>query len=71
MENYKSLFCKIISNKNTAKRNMVAPFAQNLSHFSIIIMWNSISGLDTWQHFWLNLSYGVAVKVRGQQKKIR
>ena len=37
----------------------------------IFIMWHSISGLDTWYHFRLNISCGVAVTVRGHQKNIR
>ena len=39
--------------------------------YIIFIMWNSISGLDTCYHFRLNISCGVAVMVRGHQKKIR
>ena len=37
--------------------------------YIIFIMWNSISGLDTWYHFWLNINCGVAVTVRSYQKK--
>ena len=37
----------------------------------IFIMWNSISGLDTWYYFWFNISCGVAVKVRNHQEKIQ
>ena len=33
-------------------------------------MWNTISGLDTWYHFRLNISCGVAVKVKSHQEKI-
>ena len=36
--------------------------------YIIFIMWNSISGLDAWYHFRLNISCGVAVTVRGHQK---
>ena len=36
----------------------------------IFIMLNSISGLDAWYHFRLNISCGVAVMVRSHQKKI-
>ena len=32
-------------------------------------MWNSISGVDTRLHFRFNIICGVAVKVRGLQKK--
>ena len=32
--------------------------------YVILIMWNSISGLDAWYHFRLNISCGVAVTVR-------
>ena len=38
--------------------------------YVIFIMWNSISGLDTYYHFRLNISCGVAVTVRCHQKKI-
>ena len=37
--------------------------------YIIFIMWNSISGLDTWYHFRFNISCGVAVTVRGHKKK--
>ena len=37
--------------------------------YIISIMWNSISGLDTWYHFRFNISCGVAVTVRSHQKK--
>ena len=39
--------------------------------YVIFIMWNSISGLDTWYHFWFNISCGVAVKVRSHQEKFQ
>ena len=39
--------------------------------YVIFIMWNSISGLDAWYHFRLNISCGVAVTVRSHQKNIR
>ena len=32
--------------------------------YVIFIMWSSISGLDAWYHFRLNISCGVAVTVR-------
>ena len=38
--------------------------------YIIFIMWNSIFGLDTWYHFRLNISCGVAFTVRSHQKKI-
>ena len=34
----------------------------------ISIMWNSISGLESWNHFRFNISCGVAVTVRSHQK---
>merc|ERR1711954_319070 len=37
--------------------------------YIIFIIWNSISGLDTRYHFRFNISCGVAVMMRGQQKK--
>ena len=37
----------------------------------IFIMWNSISGLDTWYHFRFNISCGVAVMVRSHQEKFQ
>ena len=37
--------------------------------YIIFIMWNSISGLDTWYYFRFNISCGVAVKVRSHPKK--
>ena len=37
--------------------------------YIIFIMWNYISGLDTWYHFRFNISCGVAVKVRSHQEK--
>ena len=39
--------------------------------YIIFIMMNSISGLDAWYHFRFNISCGVAVTVRGHQKKFR
>ena len=39
--------------------------------YVVFIMWNSISGLDAWYHFRLNISSGVAVTVRSHQKNIR
>ena len=36
--------------------------------YIIFIMWNSISCLDAWYHFWFNISCGVAVAVRGHKK---
>ena len=39
--------------------------------YTIFIMWNSISGLDTWYNFWFNISCGVTVKVRSYQEKIQ
>ena len=39
--------------------------------YIIFIMLNFISGLDVWYHFPFNISCGVAVKVRGHQKKNR
>ena len=37
--------------------------------YVMFIMWNSISGLEPWYHFWFNISCGVAVTVRSHQKK--
>ena len=37
--------------------------------YIIFIMWNSISDLEAWYHFRFNISCGVAVTVRGHQKK--
>ena len=37
--------------------------------YIMFIMWNSISGLDTWYHFRFNISCGVAVMGRSHQKK--
>ena len=39
--------------------------------YVIFIMWNSISGLDTWYHFRFNISCGVAVKVSSHQEKFQ
>ena len=39
--------------------------------YIILIMWNSISGLEPWYHFWFNISCGVAVTVRSHQKNFR
>ena len=39
--------------------------------YIMFIMWNSISGLDAWYHFWFNISCGVAVTVRSHQKNFR
>ena len=39
--------------------------------YIIFIMWNSISGLEPWYHFWFNISCGVAVTVRSHQKNFR
>ena len=38
--------------------------------YIISIMWNSISGLEASYHFQFNISCGVAVTVRSDQKKI-
>ena len=37
--------------------------------YVIFFMWNSISGLDACYHLRLNINCGVAVTVRGHQKK--
>ena len=37
--------------------------------YIIFIMWNSTSSLDAWYHFQFNISCGVAVTMRGHQKK--
>ena len=42
-----------------------------IAAYVIFIMWNSISGLDTWYHFRFNISCGVAVKVRSHQEKFQ
>ena len=39
--------------------------------YGIFVMWNSISSLEAWYHFWFNISCGVAVTVRSQQEKIQ
>ena len=39
--------------------------------YIMLIMWNSISGLDTWYHFRFNINCGVAVTVRSHKKKFR
>ena len=39
--------------------------------YIIFIMWDSISGLDTWYDFWFNISCGVVVKVRSHQEKFQ
>ena len=39
--------------------------------YIIFIMWNSISGLEPWYHFRLNISCVVAVTVRSHQKNSR
>ena len=39
--------------------------------YIIFIMLNSISGLDAWYPFQFNISCGIAVAVRGHQKKIQ
>ena len=39
--------------------------------YIIFIMWNSISGLESWNHFRFNISCGVAVTVRSHQKNFR
>ena len=39
--------------------------------YVILIMWNSISGLDAWYHFRFNIIFGVAVMVGGYQNKLR
>ena len=36
--------------------------------YIIFIMWNLISGLDSWYHFRFNISCGVAITVRGHKK---
>ena len=42
----------------------------NAAHI-IFIMWNSISGLDAWDHFRFNISCGVAVMEGSHQKKVQ
>ena len=39
--------------------------------YIVFIMWNFISGLDTWYHFRFNISCGVAVKVKSHQEKFQ
>ena len=39
--------------------------------YIIFIMWSTISGLDTWYRFRLNVGCGVAVNVRSQQEKFQ
>ena len=39
--------------------------------YIIFIMGNSISGLESWNHFRFNISCGVAVKVRSHQEKFQ
>ena len=43
--------------------------ALDIFRFAVFFMWNSISGLDAWYHFRFDISFGVAVTVRGHQKK--
>ena len=39
--------------------------------YLISILWNSISGLESWNHFRFNISCGVAVTVRSHQNNFR
>ena len=46
-----------------------APCVHHMMH--VVIMWNSISGLDTWYHLRFNISCGVAVMGRSRQQKFQ
>ena len=54
-------------------QNVVSSFCAHMGNaaYIIAIMWNSISGLDTWYHFQFNISCGVAGKVRCHQENFR
>ena len=63
-------FVNILSSLNEIVVFFVGACMGNAAYI-IFIMWNSISGLDAWYHFRYNISCGVAVMVRGHQKKCR
>ena len=64
---------RFVSVQSSLHENVVFSVCARMSNaaYVIFIMWNSISGLDTWYHFRLNISCGVAVTVRSHQKNIR
>ena len=43
----------------------------DIAAYIIFIMWNSISGSESQNHYWFNISCGVAVTVRSHTKNFR
>ena len=62
---------RFVNVQSSLHENVVFSVCVGMSNaaYVISIMWNSISGLDAWYHFRLNISCGVAVTVRSYQKK--
>ena len=59
----------IVNVQSSLHENVVFSVCARMDNaaYIIFIMWNFISGLDTWYYFRFNVSYGVAVKVRSHQ----
>ena len=64
---------RFINVQSALHENVVFSFCALMDNaaYIIFIMWNSISGLEPWYHFRLNISCGVAVTVRSHQKYFR
>ena len=57
-----------VNKQSSLHENVVGARMGNAAYI-IFIMRNSISGLDAWYHFRLNISCGVAVMGRSHKKK--
>ena len=62
---------RFVNVQSSLHKNVVVSVCVRMDNaaYIIFIMWNSISGLDAWYHFRFNISCGVAVTMRGHQKK--
>ena len=60
----------IVNVQSSLHENVVFSVCAHMGNaaYIILIMRNSISGLDNWYHFRFNISCGVAVMVRGHKK---
>ena len=71
--NMSSALCAASMLQSSLRENVVFSVCVRMDNaaYIILIMWNSISGLEPWYHFWFNISCGVAVTVRSHQKNFR
>ena len=60
----------LVNEQSSLHENVVFSVSARIGNttYIIFIMWNSISGLESWNHFRFNISCGVAVTVRGHKK---